>query len=164
MQSFLARNPAGHGMNEGAGFDVDFAFRLGRVDFEDAGTAPETLDLNDVGEPDLLQRPGKAVAMSPGDQVIQNIEDKPHAIPGNGFFEKKLRTGGEALGPINTTKGLAIGPTLAWRPTKNARFDLSPLLGCSDHTAAVQVFAVFSFSFGGLSVADAEIPASARSH
>ena len=84
-------------MNEGAGFDVDFALRLGRVDFEDAGTAPETLDLNDVGEANLLERPGKAVAMSPGDQVIQNIEDKPHSIPGNGFFKKKLRTGGEAL-------------------------------------------------------------------
>ena len=79
-------------------------------------------------------------------------------------LETLYRSGGEALGPINTTKGLAIGPTLAWRPTTNARFDLSPLLGCSDHTPSVQVFAVFSFSFGGPSVADAEIPASARSH
>jgi len=42
--------------------------------------------------------------------------------------------------------------------------DLSPLIGCSDHTPAVQVFAVFSFSFGGPSAADTEIPASARGH
>src|SRR5438309_2371733 len=79
-------------------------------------------------------------------------------------LEMQYRSGGEALGPIGTTKGLAIGPTLAWRPTKDARFDLSPLFGCSDHSPAVQVFAVFSFSFGGPSAADTEIPASARGH
>jgi len=77
-------------------------------------------------------------------------------------LEMQYRSGGEALGPIGTTKGLAIGPTLAWRPTKNARFDLSPLLGCSDHTPAVQVFAVFSFSFGGPGGGDVESPASTR--
>src|SRR5207244_3046987 len=63
-------------------------------------------------------------------------------------LEMQYRSGGEAPGREGTTKGLAIGPTLAWRPTKNARFDLSPLIGTSDHTPAVQVFAVFSFSFG----------------
>src|SRR5207248_8730076 len=77
-------------------------------------------------------------------------------------LEMQYRSGGEALGLNGTTKGLAIGPTLAWRPTKKVRFDLSPLLGCSDHTPAVQVFAVLSFSFGGPATADAEIPASAR--
>src|SRR5947207_2775360 len=77
-------------------------------------------------------------------------------------LEMQYRSGGEALGPIGTTKGLAIGPTLAWRPTKNARFDLSPLLGCSDHTPAAQVFAVFSFSFGGPGGGDVESPASTR--
>src|SRR5947208_11246426 len=30
-------------------------------------------------------------------------------------LEMQYRSGGEALGPIGTTKGLAIGPTLAWR-------------------------------------------------
>ena len=79
-------------------------------------------------------------------------------------LEMQYRSGGEALGLNGTTKGLAIGPTLAWRPTKNARFDLSPLMGTSDHTPAVQVFAVFSFSFGGPTAGEAEIPASARSH
>jgi len=79
-------------------------------------------------------------------------------------LEMQYRSGGEALGPIGTTKGLAIGPTLAWRPTKNARFDLSPLLGCSDHTPAAQVFAVFSFSFGGPGGGDVESPASTRGH
>jgi hypothetical protein len=79
-------------------------------------------------------------------------------------LEMEYRSGGETIGLERKTQGLAIGPTLAWRPTKNARFDLSPLIGCSDHAPAVQVFAVFSFSFGGPSAADAEIPASARGH
>jgi len=79
-------------------------------------------------------------------------------------LEMQYRSGGEAPGLEGTTKGLAIGPTLAWRPTKNARFDLSPLIGTSDHTPAVQVFAVFSFSFGGPTVGEVENPTSARSH
>jgi hypothetical protein len=78
-------------------------------------------------------------------------------------LEMQYRSGGETSGFRGTTKGLAIGPTLAWRPTKKVRFDLSPLIGCSDHTPAVQVFAVFSFSFGG-PTGDAETPASARGH
>jgi hypothetical protein len=79
-------------------------------------------------------------------------------------LEMQYRSGCETAGFRGTTKGLAIGPTLAWRPTKNVRFDLSPLLGCSDHTPAVQVFAVFSFSFGGLAAGDVESPASTRGH
>jgi hypothetical protein len=79
-------------------------------------------------------------------------------------LEMQYRSGGETTGREGTTKGLAIGPTLAWRPTKNARFDLSPLIGCSDHTPAMQVFAVFSFSFGGSATAEAETPVSTRSH
>ena len=77
-------------------------------------------------------------------------------------LEMQYRSGGETAGFRGTTKGLEIGPTLAWRPTKKVRFDLSPLIGCSEHTPAVQVFAVFSFSFGGPATADAEIPASTR--
>src|SRR5262249_526852 len=79
-------------------------------------------------------------------------------------IEMQYRSGGELPGRSGTTKGLAIGPTLAWRPTKKARFDLSPLIGCSDHTPAVEVFALFSLSFGGPAEGEAEMPASARSH
>ena len=79
-------------------------------------------------------------------------------------LEMQYRSGGETAGFRGTTKGLAIGPTLAWRPTQKVRFDLSPLIGCSDQTPAVQVFAIFSFSFGGPAAAEAEIPASARGH
>ena len=79
-------------------------------------------------------------------------------------LEMQYRSGGETTGREGTTKGVAIGPTLAWRPTKKVRFDLSPLIGCTDHTPALQVFAVFSLSFGGPVAGDVEIPASARGH
>jgi len=77
-------------------------------------------------------------------------------------LEMQYRSGGETIEPDRTIKGLVIGPTLAWRPTKSVRFDLSPLFGCSDHTAALQMFAVFSFSFGGSAEKETEIPLSAR--
>src|SRR5262249_51709788 len=79
-------------------------------------------------------------------------------------LEMQYRSGGETIEPDRTIKGLVIGPTLAWRPTKSVRFDLSPLFGCSDHAPAVQFFTVFSFSFGGTAEAEAEMPASAHSH
>jgi hypothetical protein len=79
-------------------------------------------------------------------------------------LEMQYRSGGETIEPDRTIKGLVIGPTLAWRPTKSVRFDLSPLFGCSDHTPALQVFAVFSLSFGGTAEREAETPASARGH
>jgi len=76
----------------------------------------------------------------------------------------QYQSGGQTIEPERTIKGLVIGPTLAWRPTKRVRFDLSPLFGCSDHTPALQMFAVFSLSFGGTAGAEAETPASARGH
>src|SRR5215475_3012650 len=79
-------------------------------------------------------------------------------------LEMQYRSGGETIEPDRTIKGLVIGPTLAWRPTKSVRFDFSPLFGCSNHTPALQMFAVFSLSFGGTAGAEAETPASAHSH
>src|SRR5215472_6167960 len=73
-------------------------------------------------------------------------------------LEMQYRSGGETIGPERTIKGLVIGPTLAWRPTKSVRFDLSLLFGCSDHTPALQVFSVFSLSFSGTAEAEAETP------
>ena len=54
-------------------------------------------------------------------------------------LEMQYRGGGVLPGRNDTTKGLVIGPTLAWRPTKRARFAFSPLIGCSEHTPAVEV-------------------------
>src|SRR5207244_9208911 len=38
-----------------------------------------------------------------------------------------------------------IGPTASYRTSKNTRFDVSTLFGCTADAPAVQVFAVFSF-------------------
>ena len=55
-----------------------------------------------------------------------------------------------------------VGPTIAWKPSKSTRIDVSPLFGCTDESPRVQVFAVFSWLFGGTSGGEAEAPASTR--
>jgi hypothetical protein len=42
-----------------------------------------------------------------------------------------------------------IGPSVAWKPTSRMRFDVTPLFGVTSDTPRVQVFAVFSYVFGG---------------
>src|SRR5258708_22059763 len=82
---------------------------------------------------------------------VQSIE-MPVLLPEEKLevgLEMQYRSGGETTGREGTTKGVAIGPTLAWRPTKKVRFDLSPLIGTRDHTPAVHVFAEYSFSSDG---------------
>lgn len=75
-------------------------------------------------------------------------------------LETQYRSGGETVRGRDSVKGFAIGPTLAFRRSTKARFDLSPLFGCSDHTPAIEVFAIVSFSFGGPEAGDTEKPAS----
>jgi hypothetical protein len=56
-----------------------------------------------------------------------------------------------------------IGPTLAWKPTKQTRIDISPLFGCTDDSPRVQAFVVFSWLFGGGGEGgEAEAPTSTR--
>jgi hypothetical protein len=55
-----------------------------------------------------------------------------------------------------------IGPTLAVKPTRNTRIDLSPLIGCTDDSPRVQVFVVFSWLLGGGERPEAEAPVSTR--
>ncbi|MEP6699549.1 MAG: hypothetical protein ABJB09_07455, partial [Verrucomicrobiota bacterium] len=58
---------------------------------------------------------------------------------------------------------LVIGPTIAWKPTKNTRLDLSPLFGVTDDSPRASVFLVFSMLFGpGSEPQQAEAPASTR--
>src|SRR6266446_3390820 len=45
-------------------------------------------------------------------------------------LEMQYQSGGETTGREGTTKGVAIGPTLAWRPTKKMRFVLAALTCC----------------------------------
>ena len=60
-----------------------------------------------------------------------------------------------------------IGPTVAWRPGHNMRFDISPLFGVNHKSPVMQLFVVFSYYFGGggpvaAEEAGGEAPASTR--
>jgi len=56
-----------------------------------------------------------------------------------------------------------IGPTAAWKPTRNTRLDISPLFGVNHKSPEVQFFAVFSYLFGpGGPETGGEAPASTR--
>lgn len=56
-----------------------------------------------------------------------------------------------------------IGPTIAWKPNRWSRVDVSPLFGVTDDSPTAQVFVVFSMLFGGSSKSgEAEAPVSTR--
>ena len=57
---------------------------------------------------------------------------------------------------------VVIGPTVAWKPSKNTRLDVSPLFGVTDDAPHASVFVVFSMLFGGHETEKAEAPASTR--
>ncbi len=61
--------------------------------------------------------------------------------------------------PMHT---FVIGPTVAFRTTKNTRFDVSTLIGCTDDSPRVQVFAVFSWLLGPGGEQEVEAPVSTR--
>jgi hypothetical protein len=63
----------------------------------------------------------------------------------------------------NPSYRVVIGPTIAWKPSKNTRLDISPLFGVTHDAPRAQVFVVFSMLFGaGGEPAQAEAPASTR--
>ena len=55
-----------------------------------------------------------------------------------------------------------IGPSVAWKPSAATRFDVSTLFGATDDSPDVQVFAIFSWVFGGSGKGEAEAPVSTR--
>jgi hypothetical protein len=56
-----------------------------------------------------------------------------------------------------------IGPSFSYKPTARMRFDIAPLFGATDDSPDVQLFAVFSYVFGGGGgETGAEAPASTR--
>jgi hypothetical protein len=57
-----------------------------------------------------------------------------------------------------------IGPTIAWKPTRSFRLDVSPLFGVNHKSPIAQVFVVASYFWGsgGGSEAGGEAPASTR--
>ena len=84
---------------------------------------------------------------------------------------ERLKVGVEMQLTTLTDKGirddpsyrLIIGPSIAWKPTKNTRLDISPLFGATDDAPRASVFVVFSMLFGpGGEAHEAEAPASTR--
>ena len=55
-----------------------------------------------------------------------------------------------------------IGPTMAYRITKNTRLDISTLFGCTTDAPQVQVFGAFSWILGRATEQEAEAPVSTR--
>jgi hypothetical protein len=86
---------------------------------------------------------------------------------------EELKGGMEFLFRSFTDKGIrgkpynsfVIGPTAAWRPSRNTRLDISPLFGVNHKSPVMQLFVVFSYYFdGGGAGAETggEAPASTR--
>lgn len=55
-----------------------------------------------------------------------------------------------------------VGPTIAWKPSRSTRIDVSPLFGVTHDSPRASVFAVFSFLLGPGGAEGAEAPASTR--
>jgi hypothetical protein len=84
---------------------------------------------------------------------------------------ERLKVGGEMQFTSFTDVGIrdhpsyrvVIGPTIAWKPSKNTRLDISPLFGVTRDSPAADIFVVFSMLFGpGGESQQAEAPASTR--
>jgi hypothetical protein len=74
------------------------------------------------------------------------------------FTDAGIREGGE-----DASYRLVVGPTIAWKPSKSTRLDISPLFGVTDDAPKASVFVVFSMLFGpGGESEHAEAPASTR--
>jgi hypothetical protein len=74
------------------------------------------------------------------------------------FTDAGIRQNGET-----PSYRVVIGPTIAWKPSKNTRLDISPLFGVTHDAPRASVFVVFSMLFGpGGEPAQAEAPASTR--
>ena len=74
------------------------------------------------------------------------------------FTDAGIREAGET-----PSYRVVIGPTIAWKPSKNTRLDISPLFGVTDDAPRASVFVVFSMLFGpGGERPEAEAPASTR--
>jgi len=84
--------------------------------------------------------------------------------------EERLKVGVEMLYKNFTTKFsrddpenmFVVGPTVAWKPSRNTRFDVSALFGCTDESPRAQIFGIFSFLIGPAGGAEAEAPVSTR--
>jgi hypothetical protein len=113
-------------------------------------------------------RLGRAEERRPADHkgVVENTV-------GGTVIHEELKVGIECLFRSFSDKhsrgtpynSFVIGPTAAWRPTRNTRLDISPLFGVNHKSPIMELFVVASYYFGGGSTGAAEggeAPASTR--
>lgn len=62
----------------------------------------------------------------------------------------------------NPEQRFTIGPTIAWKPARWCRIDVSELFGVTADSPRAQTLVVFSMLFGGTSKDEAEVPVSSR--
>jgi hypothetical protein len=60
------------------------------------------------------------------------------------------------------THSFVIGPTVAWKPSKSTRIDVSALFGVTEDSPDLQAFVVFSWLLGNPGNGEAEAPVSTR--
>lgn len=76
------------------------------------------------------------------------------------FQFRSFSDSGSRGNPYNT---FVIGPTVAWKPSRDTRLDVSPLFGVNHKSPELQLFVVFSYLFGPSGPeAGGEAPASTR--
>jgi hypothetical protein len=80
-----------------------------------------------------------------------------------GGFEFQFRSFSDKTSRGTPYNSFVIGPTAAWKPSRNTRLDISPLFGVNHKSPEMQFFAVFSYLFGpGGPETGGEAPASTR--
>ncbi len=112
-------------------------------------------------------------APSPDHKAITSRGEDITPVAGTEEPWEELKVGVESLFRSFTDKGIRgtpynsfiIGPTVAWKPTRATRLDISPLFGVNHKSPVMELFVVFSYYFGGGATgpeAGGEAPASTR--
>jgi hypothetical protein len=113
--------------------------------------------------PEVTARPGgKGVAESslPANEILKVGFEMQLTL----FNDSGIRNEPDATN-IGESARFVIGPTIAWKPTRNTRLDVSPLFGMTHDAPRVSVFVVFSMLFGppgAHEVEQGEAPVSTR--
>lgn len=103
--------------------------------------------------------------------VIAKSDGKSSAAEATPIRNEWLKVGVETQLSLFTDKGIRstpsprwiLGPTIAWKPSRNTRLDVSPLFGMTADAPKASVFVVFSYLFGpGSEAEQGEAPASTR--
>ncbi|PYK76242.1 MAG: hypothetical protein DME42_00535 [Verrucomicrobia bacterium] len=128
---------------------AEYKFGVGTIRHEEGPPPPAGEEEEESGPPKVPDAYEFRLLLLPHEQFKVGVE-----MEYKNFTVKDTRGS-----PMHS---FVIGPSAAFRPSKNTRFDVSTLFGCTDDSPAVQVFAVFSFLLGPGQEQGAEAPVSTR--